>query len=63
MISTEELREEAQAIAFWLNPENASARRELEQRNPPLGQWLSMVQKKVEEKLEEREAQEVRTKA
>lgn len=60
-MNPEELREEAQAIAWWLADENKQARRELEQRNPPLGQWLSMVQKRVEEKLAqvEREAMKV----
>ena len=57
-MNAEERKEEAQAISWWLSPENSEARRELEQRNPPLGEWLSMVEKKVQEKLAEQEAQE-----
>jgi hypothetical protein len=53
-----ELKEQAEAISFWLDPQNASARKELEQRNPPLGQWLSMIEEKVQEKLAEIEVQE-----
>jgi hypothetical protein len=57
MMNTAELREEAQAISWWLAPENALARKELEQRNPPLGQWLDKVEAMVKAKLAEREAQ------
>ena len=53
-----ELKEQAEAISFWIADENASARKELEQRNPPLGQWLSMIEEKVQEKLAEIEVQE-----
>jgi hypothetical protein len=53
-----ELREAAEAVGFWLDPANNQARKELEQRNPPLGEGLSMVEKKVQEKLAEQEAQE-----
>ncbi len=57
-----ELQEEAQAVAFWLDPQNASARKELEQRNPILGEWLQMIECKVNEKLAQAE-QEVNMKA
>ena len=64
MTSTDELKESVAAVSFWLDEKNSQARRELEQRNPPLGQWLDMIEKRVAEKLAEREAQEeVRAKA
>ena len=53
-----ELKEQAEAISFWIADENASARKELEQRNPILGEWLGMIERKVEEKLAKHEAQE-----
>ena len=62
MTNTTELKEVAESVAFWLDPANAEARKELEQRRPEFGMWLSMVQKKVQEKLAEREAQEVAAK-
>ena len=58
----EELKEAAESVAFWLADENKQARKELEQRNPPLGRWLSTVGKRVQEKLAEHEAQEVAVK-
>ena len=51
MTSSAELREAAEAVRFWLDPANTEVRRELEQRNPPLGQWLQMIERKVEERL------------
>ena len=51
MTSPDELKEAAESVAFWLDEKNSQARRELEQRNPPLGQWLDMVQKKVQERM------------
>ncbi len=57
-MNADELREEAQAVSFWLADENKQARKELEQRNPPLGQWLDMVEKKVQQRLAEIEGQE-----
>ena len=41
--------DEVAAISFWLAPENAQARRELERRHPELGGWLQMVEKRVAE--------------
>ena len=58
MEAKDEIREQAEAIAFWLADENKEARKELEQRQPELGQWLDMVEKRVAEKLKEVEAQE-----
>ena len=49
----EELREQVEAIAFWLDPANSQGRKELEQRNPPLGHWLALIEKKVQERLAE----------
>ena len=57
-MNTAELREEAQAVAFWLDPQNASARKELEQRRPELDLWLQKVEALVRQKLAEREVQE-----
>jgi hypothetical protein len=57
-MNTQEFQEAAESVSWWLSDENKEARRELEQRNPPLGQWLSMIEKKVQEKLAEIEAQE-----
>jgi hypothetical protein len=62
-MNAEELKEEAQAVAFWLSPENQGARRELAERRPELGMWLSMVEKRVNEKLAEVEKEEVAMKA
>lgn len=42
-------KDEAAAVSWWLNPENAQARRELERRHPELGGWLQMVEKRVAE--------------
>ena len=54
----------ASAISWWLDEKNSQARKELEQRNPPLGQWLSMVERKVSEKLAQVEKeQEVQARA
>ncbi len=58
----DELTEAVEAVSFWLDERNAQARKELEQRNPPLGRWLSTVGKRVQEKLAEHEAQEVAVK-
>jgi hypothetical protein len=60
----DELKSQAEAVAFWLDEKNASARKELEQRNPPLGQWLQMIERKVKERLAQVEKeQEVASKA
>ena len=64
MTNPYDLKESADAVAFWLDPKNAEARRELEQRNPPLGQWLQMIERKVKERLAQVEKeQEVAAKA
>ena len=60
-MNANELREEAQAVAFWLSPENSQARRELAQRRPELDLWLQKVEALVRQKLAEREAQEEAT--
>lgn len=57
-----ELQEEAQAVAFWLDPANTEARKELAERRSELGAWLAFVEKRVAEKLAEHEAQEVAVK-
>ena len=62
MESNNDIREATEAVAFWLDPQNASARKELEQRNPILGEWLQMIECKVNEKLAQAE-QEVNMKA
>jgi flagellar basal body-associated protein FliL len=49
--------DEVMTISFWLAPENAEARTELAERNPELGQWLSMIEQKVQEELKKLEGQ------
>ncbi len=56
MTDSQELKEAVEAVSFWLDPVNTEVRRELEQRNPPLGQWLQMIERKVEERLGQVEA-------
>ena len=64
MMNTAELREEAQAVAWWLDSENAQARKELSERRPELAAWLSLVEARVNDELKRREEQEeVRAKA
>ena len=58
MMNTAELREEAQAVSFWLDEKNSQARRELAQRRPELEAWLGMIERKVEEKLAQVEHRE-----
>jgi hypothetical protein len=48
-MASEFFADEVAAISFWLAPENAQARRELERRHPELGGWLQMVEKRVAE--------------
>lgn len=62
MTDKEELQAEVQAVAFWLDEKNSQARKELSQRRPELAAWLSMVEKKVQQRLAEIEAQEVAAK-
>ena len=63
MTSPDELKEAAESVAFWLDEKNSQARRELEQRNPPLGQWLDMIEARVDAELKRRaEQEEVRAK-
>ncbi len=57
-----DIREAVEALSFWLDEKNASARKELAQRRPELEAWLDMVQKKVQERMAEIEAQEVAAK-
>lgn len=61
MTNTTELKEEAESVAWWLDEKNSQARKELSQRRPELEAWLQMVERKVNEKLAEREAQEEAT--
>ena len=58
----EELKEAAESVAFWLDEKNSQARKELAERRPELTAWLSMIEKKVQQKLAEHEAQEVAAK-
>lgn len=46
-----DIREAVEALSFWLDEKNASARKELAQRRPELEAWLDMVQKKVQERM------------
>ena len=52
------MKEEAQAIAWWLADENKQARKELSARRPELGMWLDMIEKRVAEKLAQVEQEE-----
>lgn len=64
MTSPDELKEEAQSVAWWLDSQNAQARKELSERRPELAAWLSMVERKVKERLAQVEKeQEVAAKA
>lgn len=54
----DDLKERAEAVSFWLSPENAGARKELAERQPELAQWLSMVEQKVEERMKQTEKEE-----
>ena len=60
---TNTAQEDAQFIAWWLDPANQQIRKELAQHKPELESWLSMVERKVQEKLSEHEAQGVAAKA
>ena len=53
-----DIREAAEAVSFWLDPQNKEARRELAQRRPELEAWLSLIERKVNEKLAEVEKEE-----
>ena len=50
-MNAQELEEEAQAVAWWIDPANSEARKELADRRPELAAWLSMVERKVNERL------------
>ena len=58
MTSTEELKEQVQAVSWWLDPANSEARKELAERRPELAEWLSMVEARVDAELKRREEQE-----
>jgi hypothetical protein len=63
-MNANELREAAESVAWWLDPENAQARKELSERRPELAAWLSLVEARVNDELKRREEQEeVRAKA
>ena len=51
MEAKDEIREQVEAIAFWLDPRNAQTRKELAERNEALSMWLDMIEKRVAEKL------------
>ena len=57
-MNADELREEAQAVSFWLADENKQARKELSERRPELAAWLSLVEARVNDELKRREEQE-----
>jgi hypothetical protein len=44
-------KDEVAAINFWLAPENARARRELELRQPELAAWLRKVENLADTKM------------
>ena len=51
MTTNDEISEQAAAIAWWIDPANSEARKELADRRPELAAWLSMVERKVNERL------------
>ena len=57
-MNTEETKEAAESVSFWLADENKQARRELEQRRPELAAWIDKIETMVKQRLAEREAQE-----
>lgn len=57
-MNTEEIKEAAESVSFWLADENKQARRELEQRRPELAAWIDKIETMVKQRLAEREAQE-----
>ena len=63
MTSPDELKEAAESVAFWLDEKNSQDRRELAERRPELEAWLSMVERKVAEKLAQVEKQEANVRA
>ena len=56
-MNANELREAAESVAWWLDPENAQARKELREHNEALAMWLDKVEAMVKAKLAEIEAQ------
>jgi hypothetical protein len=63
MTTNDEISEQAAAIAWWIDPQNAEARRQLAERRPELGMWLDKVEAMVKAKLAERKAEEEAMKA
>ena len=57
MEAKNEIKEHAEAIAFWLDEKNAQARKELREHNEALAMWLDKVEAMVKAKLAEIEAQ------
>ena len=55
MTDANELKEEAQSVAWWRDPANSEARKELAERRPELAEWLSMVEARVDAELKRRE--------
>ncbi len=49
--------DEVEIVAWWLDPANAEARKQLREHNPELEAWLQMVEQKVNERLAQAEAQ------
>ena len=58
MNDTSGLRVEAEGVGWWLDPASKEARKQLSERNEALAAWLEMVEKKVQQKLAEIEAEE-----
>jgi hypothetical protein len=52
-MESEELRETAVSINWWLDAANSQARRELSKRNEPLAQWLEKIESLLQQKLKE----------
>lgn len=46
-----DMKEYAEAVAWWLDEKNAEARRQLKEHNEELAMWLDLVERKVQEAM------------
>ncbi len=52
-------QDEVDVVAWWLDPANSEARKQLAQHNPELAMWLDLVEAKVNERLKQAEGEMV----
>lgn len=60
MTTNDEISEQAAAIAWWIDPQNAEARRQLAERRPELELWLQKVESLVQQRLKEVEKEAIK---